>query len=219
MRQADRLATVGRLSANMAHEIRNPARIDLGRRRGARQGSASRRRAEPARGDRPEGVGAAQPHRRIIPRVRAPRPAHPDRRQPRRDPRRGAAPDRAPIAAREPQDHPRVRGVAAGARRPPADAAGDLEPVSQRGAGHARRRRDARRRTALGEPSASRSRSGSPTPATGIADDGPAAHLRAVLLDQGGAAASAWPSSTASCRTTAASSRCAAGRATGRPSR
>ena len=80
MRQADRLATVGRLSANMAHEIRNPARVDLGGRRGARQGPASRRRAEPARRDRPEGVGAAQPHRRSIPRLRAPRPAHPHRR-------------------------------------------------------------------------------------------------------------------------------------------
>ncbi len=41
-------------------------------------------------------------------------------------------------------------GVAARAGRPPADAAGDLEPLSQRGAGHARRRRDARRRTGAG---------------------------------------------------------------------
>ena len=149
MRQADRLATVGRLSANMAHEIRNP----LASISGAVEALAKDLPPDDGRNRLVEIVlreserlnhivGAFLEYARPAPLA----PIDVDLAQ-MLDEVLLLIEHRSLPA--EPQDHPRVRGVAARPRRPPADAPGDLEPVPERGAGHAGRRRDARRREAL----------------------------------------------------------------------
>ena len=160
---------------------------------------------EPPGRDRAARVRAAQPHHRRLPRVRAAGAAVAARRQHGRDPGRGAAADRAPRPARQPQGGPRVRRDAADARRSPAVPAGHLEPLPQRRPGHARRRRAAGgRRAAPGR--------GGGRLQIWICDTRPRHRRRRTCRTSSSrssppsprAAASAWPSSTASSRSTAA---------------
>ena len=220
MRQADRLAAVGRLSANMAHEIRNPLASISGAVEALARDLPPDSTREPARRDRAAGVGAAQPASSGTSSSTRARP-----RWPPIEINMAEILDEVLLLI----EHrtlpanlkvvPRVRRVAAGAGRSPADAAGDLESLPQRGPGDARRRRAARRRR-----SRSRER-GRAHPdldhrhRPGHRGDRPAAHLRAVLLDQaGGQRNRPGPRLSGRRRNTGARSRCGAAGARAPPS-
>ena len=95
MRAADRLATLGRMAANIAHEIRNPlAALSRSRRGHGRRGR--RRRPRAPRPDRPQGDRAPQRDHPGIPRVLAAGPAQPHGRERRRGGGRSAPAARTP---------------------------------------------------------------------------------------------------------------------------
>ena len=172
------------------HRARDPqpARLDLGRDRGAGPRAAARPHPEPARRDRAAGVRPAQPASSAT--------SSSTRGRPRWRPieinlaeildevllliEHRSLPANLKVVSR-------IRRDAAGAGRPPAAAPGDLESLPQRRAGHARRGRAARGSAgSLPRARAGRLQIWISDTGHGHRRDRPAAYLRAVLLDQGG---------------------------------
>ena len=220
MRQADRLAAVGRLSANMAHEIRNPLASISGAVEALARDLPPDSTREPARRDRAQRVGAAQPASSATSSSTRARPRWPRSRStwPRSSTRCCSCIEHRSL----PANLKVSASTASRCRRGPIPSRLRqaiwnlcLNAVQAMPDGGELRVGGAVARASAG-PAASRSRS--PTPAT--ASPRPTCRTSSSRSTRPSrrAAESAWPSSIGSSRNTAARSRCGAARARAPPS-